>query len=65
MRGRRSRAHRRDRRDHAIPDARPAATVLGGAPGELLSPSEARLRGSKVELLRTLAPTNGVESAAL
>lgn len=32
---------------------------------ELVSPLEARICGSKVELLRTLASTNGVESAAL
>ena len=32
---------------------------------ELLSPTEARICGSKVELLRTLATTNGVETAAL
>lgn len=32
---------------------------------ELVSPFEARICGSKVELLRTLASNNGVESAAL
>jgi site-specific DNA recombinase len=32
---------------------------------ELLSPHESRICGSKVELLRTLAANNGVESAAL
>jgi DNA invertase Pin-like site-specific DNA recombinase len=32
---------------------------------ELLSPTEARICGSKVELLRTLATTYGVETAAL
>lgn len=32
---------------------------------ELVSPLEARICGSKVEFLRTLASTNGVESAAL
>jgi site-specific DNA recombinase len=32
---------------------------------ELVSPFEARMCGSKVELLRTLASNNGVESAAL
>ncbi|HWU14735.1 MAG TPA: hypothetical protein VN157_12080 [Caulobacter sp.] len=32
---------------------------------ELLSPTEARICGSKVELLRTPATTNGVETAVL